>query len=55
MFLAISRGLDSGYFVILADNYGPICKIECTDTYNYEECCELAETISKTDRVAFRR
>lgn len=53
MFLTISSGLDGGYYVMLADDAGPICRIECTDADTYDECCEIARLISRTDRIQF--
>lgn len=53
MFITVSSGLNGSYFVILADEAGPIERLDCANYDNLEEAQIFAEKLAKEYRVRF--
>jgi hypothetical protein len=52
-FITVSKGL-CGYYICLADDAGPIERLENWDYDSYDECAREAEKLARAYIVRFR-
>ena len=53
MFITVSSGLNGSYFIILADNNGPIERIDCCNYRFLEEAQVYAEKLAKEYKIRY--
>ncbi len=53
MFITVSRGLNGSYYIVLADDSGPIERLENWDYDNLDKAESEAEKLAKADNVKF--
>lgn len=53
MFITVSSGLNGSYFVILADDSGPIERLDCCNFEFLEEAQVFAEKLAKEYKMRY--
>jgi hypothetical protein len=53
MFITVSKGM-CGFYICLADNDGPIERLENWDYGTYDACAREAEQLAKAFNIRFR-
>lgn len=52
MFIVVSKGM-CGFYICLADDCGPIERLENWDYDSYDECAKEAERLAKAYNIRF--
>lgn len=53
MFITVSKGLNGTYFIILADECGPIERLDCCNFETKEEAEIYAEKLANAHNIRF--